>query len=74
MFRALDETIFVSLQITADDIATAAAQGVTLIINNRQTVNLRLSRRDRKSRLRRTRRGSTTLPFRSGRAAFHNRK
>ena len=35
MFRALDETIFVSSQITADDIATAAAQGVTLIINNR---------------------------------------
>ena len=35
MFRALDETILVSPQITADDISTAVKHGVTLIINNR---------------------------------------
>lgn len=35
MFRRLDDTINVSPQITADQVAAAAAQGVTMIINNR---------------------------------------
>ncbi|MDB5715852.1 MAG: family phosphatase [Sphingomonadales bacterium] len=35
MFRTLDEKVMVSPQITADDIAEAKAQGVTLIVNNR---------------------------------------
>ena len=35
MFRTIDETLQVSGQITPDDVATAAAQGVRTIINNR---------------------------------------
>jgi uncharacterized protein (TIGR01244 family) len=35
MFRRLDDAIAVSPQITAEQVATAAAQGVTMIINNR---------------------------------------
>ena len=35
MFRTLDETISVAGQIQPEDIATAAAQGVKMIINNR---------------------------------------
>lgn len=35
MFRQLDEEIFVSPQIGADDLADAQVQGVTLVINNR---------------------------------------
>jgi uncharacterized protein (TIGR01244 family) len=35
MFRTLDETIAVAGQISTDDVATAAAQGVRTIINNR---------------------------------------
>lgn len=35
MFRTLDDTILVAGQITPDDIAAAAAQGVTYVINNR---------------------------------------
>ena len=35
MFRTLDETILVAGQIQPEDIATAAAQGVRMIINNR---------------------------------------
>ncbi|MFM5884449.1 MAG: TIGR01244 family sulfur transferase [Novosphingobium sp.] len=35
MFRILNDRISVSPQITAGDVATAAAQGVGLIINNR---------------------------------------
>ncbi len=35
MFRQLDEKIFVSPQIGADDLADAQVQGVTLVINNR---------------------------------------
>jgi uncharacterized protein (TIGR01244 family) len=35
MFRSLDETIMVAPQISVDDVTAAAAEGVTLIINNR---------------------------------------
>ena len=35
MFRQLTDRVFVSPQITLADVAEAAAQGVTLIINNR---------------------------------------
>ena len=35
MFRKLDETISVAGQITPEDVAAAAAQGFTFIINNR---------------------------------------
>lgn len=35
MFRQIDETISVAPQISTDAVAAAAAQGVTLIINNR---------------------------------------
>ena len=35
MFRKIDETILVSPQIGADDLAEAVALGVTLVINNR---------------------------------------
>jgi uncharacterized protein (TIGR01244 family) len=35
MFRTLDETILVAGQISPDDVAAAAAQGVRTIINNR---------------------------------------
>jgi uncharacterized protein (TIGR01244 family) len=35
MFRQIDETLFVSPQIEAADVAEAKAQGVTLVINNR---------------------------------------
>ena len=35
MFRTIDETLLVTGQISPDDIATAAAQGVRTIINNR---------------------------------------
>lgn len=35
MFRKINDTISVSPQITLEDIATAKAEGVTLIINNR---------------------------------------
>ncbi|HEY0270870.1 MAG TPA: TIGR01244 family sulfur transferase [Sphingomonas sp.] len=35
MFRTLDETILVAGQISVDDVAAAAAQGVRTIINNR---------------------------------------
>ena len=35
MFRKLDETISVAGQITPDDVAQAAAQGFTFVINNR---------------------------------------
>ena len=35
MFRTLDETILVAGQIQPEDVATAAAQGVRTIINNR---------------------------------------
>jgi uncharacterized protein (TIGR01244 family) len=35
MFRSLDDTIMVAPQISAADVAAAADQGVTLIINNR---------------------------------------
>jgi len=35
MFRTLDETIMVAGQIQPEDIATAAAQGVRMIVNNR---------------------------------------
>lgn len=35
MFKNLDESILVSGQIAPEDIAQAAAQGVTLIVNNR---------------------------------------
>lgn len=35
MFRTIDDSIRVAPQIDADDIAAAAEQGVTLIINNR---------------------------------------
>lgn len=35
MFRRLDDSISVSSQITADQVADAAAQGVTMIVNNR---------------------------------------
>jgi len=35
MFRTLDETILVAGQVTPADVAEAAAQGVTFVINNR---------------------------------------
>lgn len=35
MFRTLDETILVAGQVTPADVAAAAAQGVTFVINNR---------------------------------------
>ena len=35
MFRSLDDSILVAPQIGVDDVAAAADQGVTLIINNR---------------------------------------
>ena len=35
MFRKLDETISVAGQISPDDVAAAAAQGFTFVINNR---------------------------------------
>ena len=35
MFRTIDETLLVAGQISPEDIATAAAQGVRTIINNR---------------------------------------
>ena len=35
MFRPIDDTISVSPQIAPEDVARAAAQGVTLIVNNR---------------------------------------
>lgn len=35
MFRRIDDSISVSPQITTDQVADAAAQGVTLIVNNR---------------------------------------
>jgi len=35
MFRRIDATISVSGQIRPEDVATAAAQGVTMIVNNR---------------------------------------
>lgn len=35
MFRSINETVSVSPQISLDDIATAKAEGVTLIVNNR---------------------------------------
>lgn len=35
MFTKLDENIFVSPQITADQVSNAAAMGISLIINNR---------------------------------------
>ena len=35
MFRALSDSLFASPQITASDVAAAAVQGITLIINNR---------------------------------------
>ena len=35
MFRSLDDSIMVAPQIGVDDVAAAADQGVTLIINNR---------------------------------------
>jgi len=35
MFRTIDETLLVAGQIALDDLATAAAQGVRTIINNR---------------------------------------
>lgn len=35
MFRKIDETISVSPQIEPDDVARAAAEGFTLIVNNR---------------------------------------
>lgn len=35
MFRRIDDSISVSPQITPDHVAAAAAQGVTLIVNNR---------------------------------------
>jgi uncharacterized protein (TIGR01244 family) len=35
MFRRLSDQVLASPQITLDDVATAAAQGVTLIVNNR---------------------------------------
>ena len=35
MFRKLSETVWVSPQITTEDVAAAAAQGIGLIINNR---------------------------------------
>jgi uncharacterized protein (TIGR01244 family) len=35
MFRRIDETILVAPQIEAADLAEAAAEGVTLVINNR---------------------------------------
>ncbi|WP_296680029.1 TIGR01244 family sulfur transferase [Novosphingobium sp.] len=35
MFRALTDRVFASPQITLDDVAAAAAQGIGLIINNR---------------------------------------
>lgn len=35
MFRTIDETLLVAGQITPEDVATAAAQGVRTIINNR---------------------------------------
>ena len=35
MFRTIDETLLVAGQITPEDIATAAGQGVRTIINNR---------------------------------------
>jgi uncharacterized protein (TIGR01244 family) len=35
MFRQLDQRVWVSAQIMPGDVAVAAAQGVTLIINNR---------------------------------------
>jgi uncharacterized protein (TIGR01244 family) len=35
MFRTLDETIMVAGQIRPEDVATAAAQGVRIVINNR---------------------------------------
>ena len=34
-FRKLSDTMFASPQITVDDVATAKAMGVTLIVNNR---------------------------------------
>lgn len=35
MFRQLDREVFASPQISLDDVAVAAAQGIALIINNR---------------------------------------
>jgi uncharacterized protein (TIGR01244 family) len=35
MFRSLDDRVLVAPQISADDVASAAQHGVTLIINNR---------------------------------------
>src|SRR5262249_22522321 len=35
MFRTIDETLQVAGQISPDDVATAAAQGIRTIINNR---------------------------------------
>lgn len=35
MFKRIDDDIWVAGQITADDVAAFAAQGITLIINNR---------------------------------------
>jgi uncharacterized protein (TIGR01244 family) len=35
MFRTIDETLQVSAQIAPEDVATAAAQGIRTIINNR---------------------------------------
>lgn len=35
MFTRLDDSVFVAGQITPDDVAAAASEGVTLIVNNR---------------------------------------
>lgn len=35
MFRQINERVFVSPQITVEDVAAAAGQGITLIVNNR---------------------------------------
>lgn len=35
MFRKLSDRVYVSEQITLDDVTRAAAQGITLIVNNR---------------------------------------